>query len=172
MELYYNAGDGDLELPNPGRVGTRIVAVGESFYGSPYYEQFVRLGMLCRFRSEYSLFRTWVTLADFGSTDAVSATGVPYRFKTNSRTSPTAGLSCYLLPKCLIHFPSDATPNDALNATYYFYMNRDVPTMVTHTCSRIEVLGTNWTYPTWAALPSDFWSLSPADQRAALLATA
>lgn len=170
MDLYFNATDGDLELPNVNRIGTKVIAVGESFYGSAYYEQFVRAGMLCKMRAEYSIFRSWVILTDFGSTDATAATSVPYRYKTDSRTTPV--VSSYLQPKCLIHFPSDATPNDALLATYYFYMNRDVPTMITHTCSRVEKLGTNWTFPTWATLPSDFWSLSPTDQRTALLATA
>lgn len=173
MDLYVNVTDGDIELPNQNKLGTKIVGVGESFYGSPYYDAYVRFGILGKLRAEYSLHRLWVTTDDFQDDPdaAIAATSVPYRFKTDSVSSPTTSASSYLKAKAYMHFAANATPNDSVFVTYMFYMNKDVATLATHTASRVEKLGANWTYPTWAPLPSDFWSLSPKAQRDALLTT-
>lgn len=174
MELYFNATDAEIELPSPNGDAPRILGVGESFYGSPYYERFVQgAGLLARMKGEMCSFRTYVPLALIQDTLADDPTSVPYRFKTDQIPDP--GKTGYTSLNALLYtlnFARDAVVGDPVLMTYYFYCCKETANRPSHTISRVERLGASWVYPTWADLPSNFWLLSPLAQRDALITVA
>lgn len=167
MQFYYNATDSPLDLPTPKNQGTRIVGVGEGFFGPNFYEQFVLKGLLARTTWASAIQRVFVSVDDFVQSDG--NTTIPSRYKTNDVSTPGANSSNGKL-KYTLHYSMDAGIQDPVHITYYFYTDRNNATQPTHIISRVGVLENDWRFPQWADLPSDFYDLAPLAQKEALLA--
>jgi len=162
MQFYYNATDSPLELPTPKSQGTRIIGVGEGFFGPNFYDQFVLKGLLARTTWGGAIHRTFVSTTDITTAD--SSPSAPSRYKVNTGTNTSVGKV-----KFTLHYSTDATSQDPVHITYYFYTDRNNATGPTHIISLVGVLENDWRFPTWADLPDDFYDLSPLDQKLALL---
>lgn len=166
MNQYYNATDGPLELPTPNQQGTRIIGVGESFFGQNFYDRYVLSGHLARTNWGGSLHKEFIGIADFTSADESVST--PSRYKTDDATTPGANSSAGKV-KFTLHYSSSAIAQDPVHITYYFYTDHNNATTATHIISITGVLENDWRFPSWADLPEDFYDLSPIAQKEALL---
>jgi hypothetical protein len=167
MQFYYNATDSPLELPTPKNQGTRIIGVGEGFFGPGFYNQFVLKGLLARTTWGGAIHRAFVSESDFTLADINPS--APSRYKTDSLT-PTPGTNSSIGKlKFTIHYSIEASAQDPVHITYYFYTDKNNPSSSTHIISLVGVLENDWRFPTWADLPNDFYDLSPLAQKVALL---
>ena len=172
MDIFYNATSGPVSIPSHGGLAVRELQVGESFYGTPFYEKYVKLGVLAKIKGEICIQKGFVGLTQFSpSSAAIAATSVPHRYKTNSSTSPTDSLSCYKQMLYMLSLPYDSQIGDSMQVTYYFYTSQENPTQATDQISRIETIQASWNFPSWIDLPSNFHSLSPLDRKTALMAS-
>lgn len=167
MQFYYNATDSPLELPTPKNQGTRIIGVGEGFFGPNFYDQFVLKGLLARTTWGGAIHRTFVSEDDFSSAD--TSPSAPSRYKTNSLTPSPGDNSSIGKLKFTIHYSVEAKAQDPVHITYYFYTDKNNATSPTHIISLVGVLENDWRFPTWADLPDDFYDSSPLAQKVALL---
>lgn len=169
MQFYYNATDSPLELPTPKNQGTRIIGVGEGFFGPNFYAQFVLKGLLASTTWASAMQRVFISLTDLQANSANTSTNLPSRYKTDSDSTPGANSSFGKL-KFTLHYSMDATVKDPVHITYYFYTDKNNATQPTHIISQVGILENDWQFPEWADLPGDFYNLAPLDQRNALLA--
>jgi hypothetical protein len=167
MQNYYNATDSPLELPTPKNQGTRIIGVGESFFGPNFYDQFVLKGLLARTTWGGTIQRVFVSTQDFTAADV--SPSAPSRYKTNALNPPPGSNSSIGKIKFTLHYSTEATSQDPVHITYYFYCDKNNATTHTHAISLVGVLENDWRFPTWADLPDDFYNLSPIAQKEALL---
>jgi hypothetical protein len=163
MRYYFNATTSSLELPTPGRTGTRTIGVGEGFYGSAYYEKFVQQGLLARIEFGMALHKIYVDADDVAPSEATTEIP-PYRYKKNG------SITCEGQLKFTMAYSIDAAPEDPMLVTYYFYTDFNNASKPTHILSRVGVISNDWQFPDWAQLPDDFHDLDPLGQRDALLA--
>lgn len=171
MDIYFNATDGELELPSQAGDAPKMLAVGEGFYGGPYYERFVLQGLLAKMNGEICFHRRYVELAQIAPDKAIEPTSVPFRYKSATHTGDT-GATCLNHLLYTLAFPYGAATDDPVSVTYYFYCVLEAAYNPSHVVTRIERLGVGWGFPTWADLPANFWSLSPQAQTTELLKTA
>ena len=181
--LFTNVTEGTLTLPRHDGTGSRQVRPGEGFYGPSYYDRYVLQGLLARQHAEIVTVAGIVQEADMipmsapwaGSFDAKTQSYQlpPHRFQRKASSSDpyfgSSDIKCGGLTKYTLSFPLSARADDPVSVTYYFYTSSTAPTIPTFKIQKTEVLSENWTYPTWAPLPSNFYDLAPQDQYRALL---
>lgn len=169
MNEYFNAIESTIELPIPGGLGVRKLSPGQSFYGPAYYDRFMQQGLLAKAQASRGSTRGYVSSTDVGAANAtVSDSTAPYRYKKNN----TTGLSSQNQLKFVMYMGLDTEVGDNVLVLYYFYCYHAAPNMPSHVIPRYEPLVTGWSFPTWAALPSNFYSLDPIEQMSALMQTA
>ena len=181
--LYVNVTEGTVKLPRHDGTGVREVRPGEGFYGPAFYDRYVLQCILARQFAEIVTMYGIVQEADMiPRTDLYAGTYQasfqsyvlpPWRFqRAATTTAPYYGsqtTSCLGLPKYQLSFPLAAKSTDPVSITYFFYASSTNPTIATHKIQQTEVMGSNWTYPSFEPLTSTFYTLPPQDQVAKLM---
>lgn len=160
MKIYFNITDGPINIPNQDNQGTRTLAPGESFYGSIFYDKFVKVGLLACASPEMVTQYGYIASEDLVPDGYIGA----HRYMKNPNGETSLGRIKY---KC--SFAIDADSSDPVMVIYYFYTNPDTPSNPSHVIQRIERIGIHWQFPTWEDLPEDFCDLTIDLQKQYLL---
>lgn len=171
MNEYFNALEGTIQLPVPGGLGVRTLAPGQSFYGpSGYYDKFIMQGMLAKVSSTTGTIRGFVAATDQSNdpNSSLADSSGAARYKSNA----AGGLDSLRNIKYQMHLSIDTKPGDNVMVLYYFYTLYSSASTASHVIPRYEPMIPGWSFPTWAPLPSNFYSLGPVEQMTALMQTA
>jgi hypothetical protein len=167
MNQYVNVTGGVLTLPVPGQNASKVVGPGESFVGPAFYDRWVSQGLLAKFRTSICSSRHYVSPDDVAPSEANAVDSIgAYRYKRNSDTASTSSGQT----KALLFFDREIQTGENMMIMYFFYTFRNTPNAPSHTAQVYEQFTGCWTFPNWAALPSNFYELNPKAQIEALLA--
>jgi hypothetical protein len=166
MNLYINVSGGRLELPVPSTGIVRTVYAGESFVGSSEYDRYVAKGLLAQVRDTSCTRVNYVDADDVDdSSSDVEDSVAPFRYKVNDAASQ----SSLYKPKALLRFDQEIRVGENMMVIYYFYTAFDTCSSPSHSVQTYETYSGSWSLPTWADLPSNFYTLDPKKQIDALM---